>query len=156
MFIMKISKYIRLMLLITALSFNMACAQNPTKAKLNHTAIYVSDLIKTAAFYGGVLGLETIPEPFKDGKHIWYALAPGVALHVIQGQVEKQVHPRNHHTCFSVPSVDSFIEILKKNNIVWEDRDGVKNTTTTRPDGVKQIWFTDPDGYWIEINDAKE
>ena len=156
MFIMKISKYIRLMLLITALSFNMACAQNQTTTKLNHTAIYVSDLIKAAAFYGGVLGLETIPEPFKDGKHIWYALAPGVALHVIQGQVEKQVHPRNHHTCFSVPSVDSFIEILKKNNIVWEDRDGVKNTTTTRPDGVKQIWFTDPDGYWIEINDAKE
>ena len=146
-------------LLITMLSFNVACSQgtpNQPKAKLNHTAIYVSDLIKTAAFYGGVLGLETIPEPFKDGKHIWYALAPGVALHVIQGEVEKQVHPRNHHTCFSVPSVDSFLEILKKNNIVWEDRDGKKNTTTTRPDGVKQIWFTDPDGYWIEINDARE
>jgi lactoylglutathione lyase len=29
-------------------------------------------------------------------------------------------------------------------------------TITTRVDGVKQIYFKDPDGYWIEINDAKE
>jgi len=26
---------------------------------------------------------------------------------------------------------------------------------TTRPDGVHQIWFQDPDGYWLEINDVK-
>jgi lactoylglutathione lyase len=156
---MNIREYTCLMLLICVLFVNAACSQTPSgqqKAKLNHTAIYVSELKKAAAFYGEVLGLDTIPEPFRDGRHIWYSLAPGVALHVIQGQVEKQVHPRNHHTCFSVSSVDSFIEVLKKNNIQWKDRDGVKNTTTTRPDGVKQIWFTDPDGYWIEINDAKE
>jgi catechol-2,3-dioxygenase len=24
-----------------------------------------------------------------------------------------------------------------------------------RPDGVKQIYFQDPEGYWIEINDDK-
>ncbi len=30
------------------------------------------------------------------------------------------------------------------------------NSITTRVDNVKQIWLQDPDGYWIEINDAKE
>ena len=156
---MNIQEYSCLMLLTGIMIFNTACSQtnsNKTMASLNHTAIYVSDLEKTAAFYGGVLGLDTIPEPFHDGKHIWYSLAPGVAMHVIEGLNEKQVHPRNHHTCFSVASVDSFIEVLKKNNIGWEDRDGAKMKSTMRPDGVKQIWFTDPDGYWIEINDAKE
>ena len=24
-----------------------------------------------------------------------------------------------------------------------------------RPDGVKQIYFQDPDGYWIEVDDDK-
>tara|TARA_R110000868_G_scaffold1389_10_gene10744 strand:+ start:3320 stop:3502 length:183 start_codon:yes stop_codon:yes gene_type:complete len=26
---------------------------------------------------------------------------------------------------------------------------------TKRPDGVKQIYLQDPDGYWIEVNSAK-
>ena len=25
----------------------------------------------------------------------------------------------------------------------------------TRADGVKQIYMQDPDGFWIEVNDAK-
>jgi len=24
-----------------------------------------------------------------------------------------------------------------------------------RPDGIQQIYFQDPDGYWIEVNDDK-
>jgi lactoylglutathione lyase len=28
-------------------------------------------------------------------------------------------------------------------------------TAGLRPDGVRQIYFQDPDGYWIEVNDAK-
>jgi len=24
-----------------------------------------------------------------------------------------------------------------------------------RPDGVRQIYFQDPDGYWLEVNDSK-
>ncbi|MBL7764406.1 MAG: VOC family protein, partial [Chitinophagaceae bacterium] len=45
---------------------------------------------------------------------------------------------------------------LKKNNIPFESWTGEKNTWTNRVDGVKQIYFTDPDGYWIEINDARQ
>ena len=37
----------------------------------------------------------------------------------------------------------------------WEDQDGKKMALTTRTDGVKQVWLQDPDGYWIEINDAR-
>ena len=45
---------------------------------------------------------------------------------------------------------------LKKNNIPFENWAGEKNTYTIRVDGVKQIYFKDPDGYWVEINDAKD
>jgi len=57
---------------------------------------------------------------------------------------------------FTVPSVEAFIPGLKKNNIPYENWAGEKSDVTLRVDGVKQIYFQDPDGYWIEINDAKE
>ena len=47
------------------------------------------------------------------------------------------------------------MKFLKDNNIPFENGKGEKNTITNRPDGVKQIYFQDPDGYWIEVNDSK-
>jgi lactoylglutathione lyase len=128
----------------------------PQKAHINHTAIYVVDVKTSAAFYQNIVGLDTIPEPFHDGKHAWFQTGPGIALHIIQGANVKKEYYKNQHTCFSVASVESFIAVLQKNNIPWEDRDGTKMAVTTRIDGVKQIWLQDPDGYWIEINDAKD
>jgi lactoylglutathione lyase len=65
-------------------------------------------------------------------------------------------HVKNAHLCFTVPSVDAFITRLTKNSVPYESWEGKKMSVTTRVDGVKQIYFQDPDGYWIEINDAKE
>jgi lactoylglutathione lyase len=99
---------------------------------------------------------QTIPEPFHDGKHAWFKIGQGIAMHVIQGADAKKDYYKNHHTCFSVASVKAFTDILTKNNIKWEDRDGAKQAITVRIDGVQQIWLQDPDGHWVEINDAKD
>jgi lactoylglutathione lyase len=147
-------KYLTLLLLFA--STTTLIAQSKPKVRINHTAIFVKDLKTTKAFYEGVLGLDTIPEPFHDGKHVWYNLGfPGVSMHVIQGATDKKEYYKNQHTCFSLESVEAFTKILQKNNIPFEDVAGKKNTITTRVDGVKQIWLQDPDGYWIEVNDAK-
>ena|SRR5690242_15743897 len=142
--------------LAVVLSVREANAQSKAKARLNHTAIFIKDIRATRFFYSEIIGLDTIPEPFHDGKHIWYQTAPGVSLHVIAGSTEKKDYYLNQHTCFSVESVDAFTEKLKKNNIWWQDVLGEKMKITTRIDGVKQLWLQDPDGYWIEINDAKD
>lgn len=126
------------------------------KATLNHIALYVVDLQKSTAFYRDIIGLDTIPEPFHDGKHIWFSIGIKSHLHLIQGAVAPLQHPKNTHLCFSVASVDDFIRVLKKYKIEYENWAGEKGAVTTRIDGVKQIYFKDPDGYWIEINDAKE
>jgi len=126
------------------------------KATLNHIAIYVVNLKASTDFYKNIIGLDMIPEPFHDGKHVWFSVGPKSHLHVIEGATAVSAHEKHNHLCFSVPSIESFIAILKKNNIEYENFDGQKETITTRPDGVKQIYFTDPDGFWIEINDAKE
>lgn len=145
-----------LLLAFLCISYSGSCQAARPKARINHTAIYVVDLKATKAFYENIVGLDTIPEPFHDGKHAWYSLGGGVAMHVIQGATEKKTYYKNQHTCFSVPSVEAFTAVLKKNNIPFEDVAGKKNAISSRVDGVKQIWLQDPDGYWLEINDVKE
>jgi lactoylglutathione lyase len=134
----------------------IAAQKNKTKAHLNHTAIYVVDIKKSGDFYTKVIGLDTIAEPFKDGKHIWLKTGPRLQMHIIQGAPEAKNYYKNQHTCFSVASIELFIKMLQAKNIAFEDRDGKQNTFTTRVDGIKQIWLQDPDGYWVEMNDAKD
>lgn len=131
-------------------------SQNTSKAKINHTAVYVVNLEASRHFYQDIVGLDTIPEPFHDGKHAWFTTGPGIAMHVIQGAETKKEYYKNQHTCFSVASVKAFTDLLKRNNIMWENVNGTKQAITIRVDGVQQIWLQDPDGYWIEINDAKD
>ncbi|MDQ3681452.1 MAG: VOC family protein, partial [Bacteroidota bacterium] len=59
-------------------------AQKP-KVVLNHIAVYVTDLSKSTIFYQTIIGLDTIPEPFHDGKHTWFKVAEHSQLHLIQG-----------------------------------------------------------------------
>lgn len=134
-------------------SMHLNAQQKNTKVHINHTAIYVMDIEKTGNFYSKIIGIDSIPEPFHDGKHIWYKTADHVMLHVIQGANEKKEYYKNQHTCFTEPDFNGFIEKLKGINWPYEDVNGKKNSITTRIDGVHQIWLQDPDGYWIEIND---
>lgn len=118
---------------------------------LNHIAVYVHDLKVSTDFYDSILELKKIPEPFKDGLHTWYSI--GTAhLHLIQGAEKNVVRNKNDHLCFSVPSIEEFILRLNKHKVKYSNWDGVENQVTTRVDGIKQIYFQDPDGHWIEIN----
>ena len=126
------------------------------KVQLNHIALYVVDLKTSTDFYRTIVGLDTIPEPFHDGRHKWFTVGPKSHLHIISGAAQKSSHDKNAHLCFSVSSVDSFVAVLQKNRIEYENWPGEKMKITTRVDGVKQIYFKDPDGYWVEVNDAKE
>jgi lactoylglutathione lyase len=147
----------RLPILSICLLFISAIQANAQQnnVHINHTAIYVIDIQKTSAFYSNIIGLDTVPEPFHDGKHIWYSTGAHSMLHVIQGATEKRAYYKNQHTCFTVPDFEIFLGKLQSANWTWEDVAGKKNAITTRIDGVHQIWLQDPDGYWLEINDDK-
>ena len=92
-----------------------------SKAHINHTAIYVVDIQKTGDFYSNIIGLDTVPEPFHDGKHIWYSTGAHTMLHVIAGATAKKDYYKNQHTCFTVPDFNQFIKKLKALNWAYED-----------------------------------
>jgi lactoylglutathione lyase len=130
--------------------------QKKPMPQLNHIAVYVVDLEKSTRFYQQVIGLDTIPEPFHDGRHTWFSIGAKSQLHIISGAAQPTSHNKNTHLCFSVQSIEDFIIGLKNHKVAFEDWAGTASAVTTRPDGVKQIWFRDPDGYWLEINNARE
>ena len=147
----------RLLLLFALLYSHMLLAQTSPATKptrFNHIAFTVQDLGKSAAFYQHLLGLDTIPEPFHDGRHVWLKISEQGALHLIQGS-KIPVSIKESHLCFSVASVDVFMAKLQQAGMAFENWAGEKNRYTLRPDGVKQVYLQDPDGYWIEVNDQQ-
>lgn len=122
------------------------------KLSLNHIAIYVHELKRSTDFYENILMLEKIDEPFHDGRHTWFTLGSAGHLHLIQGAEANVKRDKNDHLCFSVRSIEDFIANLDKHHIEYTNWPGTAKAPTVRVDGVKQIYFQDPDGHWIEIN----
>lgn len=124
-------------------------------AEFDHQAIHVRDLQKSATFYESVLGLKRMPDPFKDGKHVWFRIGAHDQLHVIGGAAEVAKQDMDVHLSFRVPSLENFVTRLDQMQLKYVNSKGEEGKMTVRPDGVKQVYFQDPDGYWIEVNDDK-
>ena len=121
--------------------------------RINHAALYVSNLAKSTSFYQEIIGLDTIPEPFHDGKHTWFSIGDRAHLHLIAGRKKPSESEKDAHLCFSTTKLDNLIEKLNRQHIPYEDWAGHPSGVTRRVDGIRQIYFRDPDGYWIEVND---
>jgi lactoylglutathione lyase len=142
--------------LLTCFLAVLATAQSSPQAKppeLDHVTRYVRDLQKSADFYDKVMQLTRIPDPFKDGQHIWYRIGAHEQMHLVGGASDVPPQATEIHVAFRVASVSDFMARLDRMNVKYGGIRGGK--VTDRADGVRQIYFQDPDGYWIEVNDDK-
>ncbi|MDB5140756.1 MAG: Glyoxalase-like domain protein [Mucilaginibacter sp.] len=149
----KITIVFGLFLLLTFGGIIRAFAQDGPRA--DHIALYVKDLNKSADFYRNVMQLKEIPEPFHDGKHVWFRTGQHSQLHVIQGAAEVNAHDINTHYAYSVSNLESFTKHLDQMHIKYGNWKQDSQTPQLRPDGVKQVYLQDPDNFWIEVNDDK-
>jgi lactoylglutathione lyase len=125
------------------------------KPEFDHTTVFVRDAAKSAAFYEKILGLERIPDPFKDATHVWLRAGAHQQLHVVGGATEAARHEMEAHFAFRVASVEAFAKHLDQMGVEYRALHGGEKQIQVRPDGVHQIYFHDPDGYWIEVNDDR-
>jgi lactoylglutathione lyase len=138
---------------LASVSLN-ARAQGPQQGPhFSHQTIFVTDLNRAADFYEKVMELKRIPEPFHDGRHVWFRLSEHGQLHVVSGAKEDIPHDINIHLAFSVASVEDFSKHLDEMHVKYGNWAQNSKAPQLRPDKVKQIYLQDPDGYWIEIND---
>jgi len=147
---MKIILLILALFTIQTVSSFAQTSDETIQVQINHIAIAVTDLEESEHFYREIIGLKQIPEPFGLGMHAWFDIG-GAELHVISAAEERTEHDIHNHLCFSVSDMDAFIERIRSHGIEFSDWG--PGEITVRPDGVQQIYFTDPDGYWIEVND---
>jgi lactoylglutathione lyase len=142
-------------LVILCLPFLLALSARAQGPRFSHQTIFVTDLNRSADFYEKVLQLKKISEPFHDGKHIWFRVSEHGQLHVVSGAKEDIAHDINIHLAFSVASMDVFTKHLDEAKVKYGNWAGSSKEPQVRPDKIKQIYFQDPDGYWIEVNDDK-
>lgn len=140
-------------LLLALCNFYWATAQ--TRPAINHVALYVHDLQKSTDFYRNVLGLPQIPEPFKDGRHVWLRMGRHSQLHLIQGAAAVEEHAKDTHLAFRVKDMQKFMAHLDQATTRYGSWTGEVKQLTIRPDGVKQVYLQDPDNFWIEVNDDR-
>lgn len=138
-----------------AISNAQNTGSNTNQPVFNHFALCAKNLRKTADFYSTVLQLQKIHHPFNDTLHVWFKIGEGIALHVIQGDCPASRHDIAIHLCFSVPDFDAFIKRLDRLNVKYGNWTGEPKKIQLRADNVRQLYFQDPDGFWIEVNDAK-
>ncbi|HLX93572.1 MAG TPA: VOC family protein [Puia sp.] len=132
-----------------------SCWSQDNAPHVNHVAVYVVDLQKSADFYERVMQLKRIPEPFHDGKHVWMKLGEHSQLHIISGASADVPHDINVHLAFAVASLGDFIKHLKAEHVKFGNWAQTSEEPQTRADGIKQVYLQDPDGYWIEVNNDR-
>ena len=122
--------------------------------EFDHTTVHVRDMRQRAEFYEKVMGFERIPDPFHDGRHVWYRIGAHEQLHVSGGAAGIARHDIDVHFGFRVASLSDFTAHLDQMHVKYRNFDG-DGKVTVRADGVHQIYLQDPDGYWIEVNDDR-
>ena len=145
----------KIILLFIALSINGLIQAQEKKSynfSVNHLALSVKDVNRSAEFYEKVLNLTEITNRSKIPGIRWFLLGDGRELHLISVIKEPVTINKALHLGLSTASFDDFMKKLIELKIPYSDWPGKATTINIRDDGIKQIFFQDPDGYWLEVN----
>ena len=142
-----------LTLLLIVFYFNLiSLAQVKPSLVIDHIAISVTNLEISTAFYKDILGLSEITNRTENPGIKWFSIGDGKELHMISVVKEPVRINKAVHMAFKTAAFDEFVAKLEKNKIPYSDWPGNPQTIMVRPDSIRQVFFQDPDGYWVEVN----
>ncbi len=125
--------------------------QAQPELSFNHIALSVKDLDRSASFYKNVMKLIEITNNSGRPGIRWFSLSGGRELHLILNPESVFIN-KSLHIAFASSSFDGFLKHMNDLKIPYSDFEGKLQAVNTRGDGIKQIYFQDPDGYWLEVN----
>ncbi len=125
--------------------------------RLDHYFVYASDLERSRAFYGEVLGLHHGPRPDFDFPGHWFYLEDRPVVHLGNAEFEGGYVAEGEerritggtgpvdHIAFRAGDIDDFIARFERLSIDFQRREV--------PDfRLSQLFVKDPDGVTIELN----
>lgn len=112
--------------------------------ELNHIAIHVRDLQASEHFYGDTLGLPHLPRPDFSFPGAWFAFG-SQELHLLVDPARRRDERTTVHFALLVGDAYAAHAELVKRGVP------ILGGPAPRPDGAVQVFFSDPDGYVIEM-----
>jgi hypothetical protein len=80
-------------------------------------------------------------------------LGEGKELHLLSFPNDEITINRAVHLAITTSDFDDFINRMDAMKVNYSDWMGeIPNKINIRADGIKQVYFQDPNGYWIEVN----
>lgn len=141
----------------------MSAPTPPAVRGIDHVSLVVADLEATHRFYADFLGMEAVARPDFDFDGAWFragtTLVHAIALHDRSGPVginerdsREGTAPcpkssRWKHLAFAVDDVSPFVGRADDAGVP------ILSGPKRRPDGVRQLFVTDPDGHIIELTE---
>ena len=121
---------------------------------LHHASIMVSDAVKAAQFYCGLLGLNPLPRPARGVKGFWLQ-AGDAQVHLVEGTVDsvplteerKALEGRGIAGHFALQVEDA----RAAGAFLAQAGYPPLGDLLERPDGSKSVFVRDPDGNLVEF-----
>ena len=146
---MNITHWVPLILFI--LQINNIYSQEFIISKTDHVAYEVKDLNKVGDFFINIFKFKEIE--IDNPSLRWFDIGDGFEIHLGENKEANQEKVKANHLAVTVNNLEIFMEYLKSNDIYFESWDGKKLQYNIRPnDNALQIYLTDPEGNWIEVN----
>ena len=122
--------------------------------QIDHVAVVARDLDASRSFYEDVLGMRLVARPDFPFAGLWFQ-AGTTQIHVIATSEEAgppgmpefggTMPTRGTHIAFEVEDCDEAVRNLREAGI------DIAGGPQSRPDGPRQVYIHDPDGYLIEL-----
>jgi catechol 2,3-dioxygenase-like lactoylglutathione lyase family enzyme len=119
----------------------------------DHIALSVTDIEVSIRFFQKIFSFDEIKNTASKSKTRWLAMGHGKQLHLIPRSDAIKTN-KAVHFALSTDDFSEFVAHLESLKIPYSDWRDTPNKDYIRKDGIRQVYFQDPDGYWIEINDA--
>ncbi|GER59124.1 VOC family protein [Patiriisocius marinus] len=120
----------------------------------NHIALSVKDVETSLKFYQKVFQFKEIENTASSSATKWLSISDGKQLHLIPRPNAKIITNKAVHFALSTTKFNSFVTLLNELEIPYSDWRDTSEKNYIRKDGIRQVYFQDPNGYWIEVNDA--
>ena len=122
--------------------------------KFNHIALSVKDVDAAVDFYQNVFQFEELKNTASNSETRWLSLGEGRELHLIPRSDAIIKTNKAVHFAIATSDLTAFITHIETLGIAYSDWKDTPLKNYVRDDGIRQVYFQDPDAHWIEVNEA--